>query len=160
MKQTVKDAADMYSISAITLEQLMLACNTYAELHEALKYIDDKRHVVTVEEHHEEPRETITVKQNPDVILGCQIISALPDFYSGKCDYIGIRKAYKDNGKEHLYIIKNKVVITAYDEDGKVLGSTSTHWDNLAKWHIELLKRKINTHRKSDWMPFEVFLIV
>lgn len=99
-------------------------------------------------------------KVNPDVVLGCSILSSLRDFYSGCADYISLQKVYKDYGKEKVYVVRDKIKITAYDVNGKVLGSMETHWNNLAKWHGELYTRKINTVEGDNKVPFKVYILV
>lgn len=93
-----------------------------------------------------------------DMILGCSILAGLPSFYDGKCSLLKLHKRYFDNGKPKLYIDKYHVVIEAYDASMKLLGSYVTHWDNISKYHIELIKRGINTHKGSNWMPKTVLL--
>ena len=88
-----------------------------------------------------------------DAKLGCAIITSLPDFYNGKCSVLRIHKRYFDNGQPKLYIDKYHVVIEACDAKLSVIGSTVTHWNNLSKFHAELLKRGINTHDKENWKP-------
>lgn len=113
-----------------------------------------------------EPPKEIHVKlpkakvKTPDFesIIGCQILTALPDFYDGKCSLIKLHKRYFDNGKPRLFIDKYHVVIEAYDSDMNLLGSTVTHWNNLGKFHIELVKRGINTHKGDNWMPKTICL--
>jgi hypothetical protein len=100
-----------------------------------------------------------TKQQNPDVILACQIIGSLRDFYRGSADYISLQKVYKDYGKEKVYVIRDKVRITAYDTNGKELGHIETHWNNLAKWHGELLTRKIHTVEGDKKIPAIVYLL-
>ena len=124
-------------------------------------------------EHKEDPREeveNITLPDPPkeihiklpkakvktpdaESIMGCQILTALPDFYDGKCSLIKLHKRYFDNGQPKLFIDKYHVVIEAYDSDMNLLGSTVTHWNNLGKFHVELVKRGINTHKGENWMP-------
>ena len=93
-----------------------------------------------------------------DMVLGCSILAGLPAFYDGKCSVLKLHKRYFDNGKPKLYIDKYHVVIEAYDVSMKLLGSYVTHWDNISKYHIELIKRGINTHRGNNWMPKTVLL--
>ena len=97
-------------------------------------------------------------KADDEVILGCQIITSLPDFYSGECRLIKLHKRYFDNGQPKLYIDKYHVVIEAYDINMKLLGSHTTHWNNLSKFHVELIKRGINKHNKDNWKPNTVCL--
>ena len=96
---------------------------------------------------------------NPDVMLACQIITSLRDFYSGRADYISLQKVYKDYGKEKVYVVRDKIKITAYDANGKVLGSMETHWNNLAKWHGELYTRNIHKVEGEKKIPVTVYLI-
>lgn len=113
-----------------------------------------------------EPPKVIHVKlpkakvKTPDAesIMGCQILTALPDFYDGKCSLIKLHKRYFDNGQPRLFIDKYHVVIEAYDSDMHLLGSTTTHWNNLSKFHVELSKRGINTHKGENWMPKTICL--
>ena len=93
-----------------------------------------------------------------DAILGCKIITDLPDFYDGKCSVLKIHKRWFDNGQPKLFIDKYHVVIEAYDGSMKLLGSHVTHWNNLAKYHVELIKMGINTHSKENWMPKTILL--
>lgn len=99
-------------------------------------------------------------KQAPDeeTMLGCQIITDLPDFYNGKCSVLKLQKRYFDNGQPKLYIDKYHVVITALDVKGNSIGSIVTHWNNLAKFHAALMQRGINTHSKTNWMPKTIWL--
>lgn len=97
-------------------------------------------------------------KVDDEVILGCQIITSLPDFYSGECRLIKLHKRYFDNGQPKLYIDKYHVVIEAYDINMKQIGSYVTHWNNLSKFHVELIKRGINRHNKDNWKPNTVCL--
>lgn len=97
-------------------------------------------------------------KVDDEVMLGCQIITSLPDFYSGECRLIKLHKRYFDNGQPKLYIDKYHVVIEAYDINMKQIGSYVTHWNNLNKFHVELIKRGINRHNKDNWMPNVVCL--
>lgn len=97
-------------------------------------------------------------EDNADVVLGCSILTDLPSFYDGKCSVLKLHKRYFDNGKPKLYIDKYHVVIEAYDASMKLLGSYVTHWDNISKYHIELIKRGINTHKGSNWVPKTVLL--
>lgn len=94
-----------------------------------------------------------TRKPDPESVLGCQIITALPDFYTGKCSVLRLHKLYFNNGKPKLYINKYKVVVIALDDKMNEIGRTVTHWNNLAKFHAELSKRGINTHHGDNWMP-------
>ena len=102
------------------------------------------------------PKESKVEAPDEDTVLGCQIITELPDFYTGKCSVLKIQKRYFDNsdkGFEHLWIDKYHVCITACDREMKVIGTHVTHWNNLAKFHAALLKKGINTHDKKTWMP-------
>ena len=99
------------------------------------------------------PKEAKVEAPDADTVLGCKIITSLPDFYSGKCSVLKIHKRYFDNGQPKLFIDKYHVVITACDSDMKVIGEIVTHWNNLSKFHAELLKKGINTHSKDNWMP-------
>ena len=108
--------------------------------------------VVYVDMPKEEP------KVDDEVILGCQIITSLPDFYSGECRLIKLHKRYFDNGQPKLYIDKYHVVVEAYDINMRLLGSHTTHWSNLSKFHVELIKRGINKHNKDNWKPNTVCL--
>jgi hypothetical protein len=93
-----------------------------------------------------------------DAKLGCQIITSLPDFYNGKCSVLKVHKRYFDNGQPKLFIDIYHVVIEAYDANMKQIGSYTTHWNNLSKFHTELLKRGINTHDKKNWKPKTLLL--
>lgn len=90
---------------------------------------------------------------DPEAMLGCQIITSLPDFYKGTCSVLRLHKLYFDNGQPKLYINKYKVVIIALDSKMQEIGRIITHWNNLSKFHAELSKRGINTHTGSNWMP-------
>jgi hypothetical protein len=90
---------------------------------------------------------------DPESILGCQIITSLPDFYQGTCSVLRLHKLYFDNGQPKLYINKYKVVIIALDNKMHEIGRMITHWNNLSKFHAELSKRGINTHTGENWMP-------
>lgn len=93
-----------------------------------------------------------------DAKLGCQIITSLPDFYNGKCSVLKVHKRYFDNGQPKLFIDIYRVVIEAYDANMKQIGSYTTHWNNLSKFHNELIARGINTHAKDNWMPKTILL--
>lgn len=90
---------------------------------------------------------------DPEAMLGCQIITELPDFYHGRCSVLRLHKLYFDNGQPKLYINKYKVVVIALDDKMNEIGRITTHWNNLAKFHAELSKRGINTHTGENWMP-------
>lgn len=90
---------------------------------------------------------------DPEAVLGCQIITELPDFYKGTCSVLRLHKLYFDNGQPKLYINKYKVVVIALDNKMHEIGRMITHWNNLAKFHAELSKRGINTHTGENWMP-------
>ena len=90
---------------------------------------------------------------DPESVLGCQIITELPDFYQGTCSVLRLHKLYFDNGQPKLYINKYKVVIIALDDHMQEIGRMITHWNNLSKFHAELAKRGINTHTGENWMP-------
>lgn len=97
-------------------------------------------------------------EDNEDVILGCKILTELPSFYDGECRLMKLHKRYFDNGQPKLFIDKYHVVIEAYDVNMQLLGSYTTHWNNLSKFHADLLSRGINTHKKDNWMPKVVVL--
>ena len=88
-----------------------------------------------------------------ECVLGCQIITSLPDFYKGKCSVLRLHKQYFDNGQPKLYINKYRVVVIALDDKMHEIGRIVTHWNNLAKFHAELTKKGINTHTGENWMP-------
>lgn len=90
---------------------------------------------------------------DPESVLGCQIITSLPDFYQGTCSVLRLHKLYFDNGQPKLYINKYKVVVIALDNKMHEIGRMITHWNNLSKFHAELTKRGINTHTGENWMP-------
>jgi len=90
---------------------------------------------------------------DPEAVLGCQIITELPDFYQGTCSVLRLHKLYFDNGQPKLYINKYKVVVIALDNKMHEIGRMITHWNNLSKFHAELSKRGINTHTGENWMP-------
>lgn len=90
---------------------------------------------------------------DPEAVLGCQIITELPDFYQGTCSVLRLHKLYFDNGQPKLYINKYKVVVIALDNKMHEIGRIVTHWNNLSKFHAELSKRGINTHTGENWMP-------
>lgn len=94
-----------------------------------------------------------TEEPDPEAVLGCQIITELPDFYQGTCSVLRLHKLYFDNGQPKLYINKYKVVVIALDNKMHEIGRIVTHWNNLAKFHAELSKRGINTHTGENWMP-------
>ena len=93
-----------------------------------------------------------------DAILGCKIITELGIDYSGVCSVIKMHKLYFDNGQPKLYINKYKVVIDLCNSKMEVIKSVTTHWNNLSKFHTELIARGINTHAKENWMPKTVLL--
>jgi hypothetical protein len=93
-----------------------------------------------------------------DAILGCKIITDLGIDYSGVCSVIKMHKLYFDNGQPKLYINKYKVVIDLCNSKMEVIKTVTTHWNNLAKFHTELIARGINTHAKENWMPKTVLL--
>lgn len=88
-----------------------------------------------------------------ECVLGCKIITKLPDFYEGKCSVLRLHKQYFDNGQPKLYINKYKVVVIALDNAVQEIGRIVTHWNNLKEFHAELIKLGINTHNKETWMP-------
>lgn len=145
------------------LKELVLAENEVNEPQEEAPVVNEP-----VEEKREElpaPPKVVYVdmpKEEPkvddEVILGCQIITSLPDFYSGECRLIKLHKRYFDNGQPKLYIDKYHVVVEAYDINMRLLGSHTTHWNNLSKFHVELIKRGINKHNKDNWKPNTVCL--
>ena len=94
-----------------------------------------------------------TKEVDSEAMLGCQIITSLPDFYKGTCSVLRLHKLYFDNGQPKLYINKYKVVIIALDSKMHEIGRMITHWNNLSKFHAELSKRGINTHTGENWMP-------
>jgi len=94
-----------------------------------------------------------TEEPDPEAMLGCQIITELPDFYHGRCSVLRLHKLYFDNGQPKLYINKYKVVVIALDNKMHEIGRMITHWNNLSKFHAELSKRGINTHTGENWMP-------
>ena len=94
-----------------------------------------------------------TNEPDPESVLGCQIITSLPDFYQGTCSVLRLHKLYFDNGQPKLYINKYKVVVIALDNKMHEIGRMITHWNNLSKFHAELTKRGINTHSGDNWMP-------
>ena len=94
-----------------------------------------------------------TEEPDPESVLGCQIITELPDFYQGTCSVLRLHKLYFDNGQPKLYINKYKVVVIALDNKMHEIGRIVTHWNNLAKFHAELSRRGINTHTGENWMP-------
>ena len=94
-----------------------------------------------------------TKEVDSEAMLGCQIITSLPDFYQGTCSVLRLHKLYFDNGQPKLYINKYKVVIIALDSKMQEIGRMITHWNNLSKFHVELAKRGINTHTGENWMP-------
>lgn len=102
--------------------------------------------------------EKLEKKADPEAMLGCQIITELPDFYKGKCSVLRLHKLYFDNGQPKLYINKYKVVVIALDEKMQEIGRIVTHWNNLSKFHAELTKRGINTHYGDNWHPKEINL--
>lgn len=116
--------------------------------------LPDPPKVIYVDLPKEEPKEEV----DEDVMLGCQIITSLPDFYSGECRLLKLHKRYFDNGQPKLFIDKYHVVVEAYDINMKPLGSYTTHWNNLSKFHVELIKRGINGHKKDNWKPNTVCL--
>lgn len=93
-----------------------------------------------------------------DAILGCKIITDLGIDYSGVCSVIKLHKLYFDNGQPKLYINKYKVVIDLCNSKMEVIKTVTTHWNNLAKFHTELIARGINTHAKENWMPKTILL--
>lgn len=97
-------------------------------------------------------------KVDEDTLLGCQIISALPDFYTGKCTLLKIHKRYFDNGLPKYFIDKYHVVVEAYDDNMNKLGEIVTHWSNLSKFHIALINKGINKHLGAKWLPLTLVL--
>ena len=93
-----------------------------------------------------------------DAILGCKIITDLGIDYSGVCSVIKMHKLYFDNGQPKLYINKYKVVIDLCNSKMEVIKTVTTHWNNLTKFHTELIARGINTHAKENWMPKTILL--
>ena len=43
-----------------------------------------------------------TEEPDPEAVLGCQIITSLPDFYHGTCSVLRLHKLYFDNGQPKL----------------------------------------------------------
>ena len=93
-----------------------------------------------------------------DAVLGCKIITDLGIDYDGVCSVIKMHKLYFDNGQPKLYINKYKVVIDLCNSKMEVIKTVTTHWNNLAKFHTELIARGINTHTKENWMPKTILL--
>ena len=104
------------------------------------------------------PKDNKDEQPDEDAILGCKIITELGIDYSGVCSVIKMHKLYFDNGKPKLYINKYKVVIDLCNSKMEVIRTVTTHWNNLAKFHTELIARGINTHAKENWMPKTVLL--
>ena len=104
------------------------------------------------------PKDNKDEQPDEDAILGCKIITDLGIDYSGVCSVIKMHKLYFDNGQPKLYINKYKVVIDLCNSKMEVIKSVTTHWNNLAKFHTELIARGINTHAKENWMPKTVLL--
>lgn len=100
------------------------------------------------------------ISHEQEVVLGCKLLTLLPDFYVGRCSLIKIHKQYFDNGQPKLFINKYKVKVSAFDASGNILGTTSTHWNNLAALHTELINLGINTHAEPNWMPKIISLYV
>ncbi len=164
--QQLKDTVANAQCLIASLEVMLYNENLKEETPEETPVVNDEPSKEEREVLPEPPKE-IHVKlpkvkkvKTPDAesIIGCQILTTLPDFYDGKCSLIKLHKRYFDNGKPRLFIDKYHVVIEAYDSDMNLLGSTVTHWNNLGKFHVELVKRGINTHKGENWMPKTICL--
>jgi len=103
-------------------------------------------------------------EEDNDAIIGCQILTKFPNFYSGQCRVLGVHLKYKDylgkvnpkNGKVNTkYLIYNDyVILVAKAFDGKILGTKQVAWKALSTWHTILRRRGIMDYRKNkNWMP-------
>jgi hypothetical protein len=179
-KQELLAAISKMEEQLAALKELVLAESEVNEPQEEAPVVNE-----SVEEEREElpaPPKVIYVDlpkkdKTPDeeTVIGCQILSKLPDFYDGTCRSIVLQKQWHDNsnkvnpktGKNYdkLHINKYKVIVTAEDIEGYPIGSTIVHWDTLAKWHAFLIGRGINGHKETkdphtNWMPNEVSLCI
>ena len=141
------------------LRSMVLAESNESPTEEAL-VIEDEVEDITLPDPPAEVHIDIPEDNTPDedAILGCKIITELGIDYNGVCSVIKMHKLYFDNGQPKLYINKYKVVIDLYNSKMEVIKTVTTHWNNLAKFHTELIARGINTHAKENWMPKTVLL--
>lgn len=157
--QQLKDIAGDLQCQIAALEELVVNENYQGETPDETPVVNEVSNEPIVEEEVEElPAPPAEIEVDEDIILGCSILTTLPDFYDGKCSVLKIHKRYFDNGQPKLYIDKYHVVIEAYNASMKLLGSYVTHWNNLSKFHVELIKMGINTHSKDNWKPKTILL--
>ena len=140
-----------------------LACQYMQEEADSTPVIEDEVEDITLPDppavvYVDMPKDNKDEQPDEDAILGCKIITDLGIDYSGVCSVIKMHKLYFDNGQPKLYINKYKVVIELYNSRMEIIKSMTTHWNNLAKFHTELISRGINTHSKDNWMPKTILL--
>ena len=148
--QQLKDIAGNLQCQIAALEELVVNENPVEETP-----VIDSDEDITLPDPPAEIHIDMPEDNAPDeeCVLGCQIITSLPDFYKGKCSVLRLHKQYFDNGQPKLYINKYRVVVIALDDKMHEIGRIVTHWNNLAKFHAELTKKGINTHTGENWMP-------
>lgn len=106
------------------------------------------------------PKET-PVEEDPykdEVILGCKILTDLPSFYSGKCSVLKLHKFYKDYGHPKVYLRRDRVVLTALNDDMKPIGTCEVAWNRLSKYHTELIAKGICNYNPTTWVPKTLWL--
>lgn len=178
MEEQLNSAAEQ--LNALK-EMILLSMHESESVNESEETPVINEEPVEEEEREELPAPPKVVYVKPDktpdeeTIVGCQILSKLPDFYEGTCRSIVLQKQWHDNSNkvnpktgenyDKLHISKYKVVITAEDIEGYPIGSITVHWNTLAKWHTFLISRGINKHKvtndpHTNWMPNEVSLCI
>lgn len=168
--QQLKDTVANVQCEIAALEELVVNENHQEETPDETPVVNEASNVPIIEEEVEElpkppavvyvdmPKDNKDKQPDEDAILGCKIITDLGIDYSGVCSVIKMHKLYFDNGQPKLYINKYKVVIDLYNSDMEVIKSITVHWNNLAKFHTELIARGINTHAKENWKPKTILL--
>ena len=164
--QQLKNTVANVQCEIAALEELVANENHQEETPDETPVVNEVSNVPIIEEEVEElpaPPAEIHIdidekgphrKYDEECILGCKIITELGrNFYNGRCSVLRLHKLYFDNGQPKLYINKYKVVVIALDSNMNEIGRTITHWNNLTKFHMELIKRGINTHHGDNWMP-------
>lgn len=168
--QQLKNTVANVQCEIAALEELVANENHQEETPDETPVVNEVSNVPIIEEEVEElpappavvyvdiPKDNKDKQPDEDAILGCKIITDLGIDYSGVCSVIKMHKLYFDNGQPKLYINKYKVVIELYNSRMEMIKSITTHWNNLAKFHTELIARGINTHAKENWMPRTILL--
>lgn len=157
-------------VAALELVNDPVVQDTVKNVDNSTPVIEEEVEDITLPDPPAEVHIDIPEDNTPDeeTVIACQILSKLPDFYNGTCRSIVLQKQWHDNsdkGYTKLHINIFKVVITAEDIEGNSIGTTTVHWNTLAKWHAFLIDRGINKHKETDnphtnWMPWEVSLCI